>query len=549
MLGVAAWLLLSTVTAAPTDLDLVVFVAPTCPHCAKMAPELEELKREGHRVQIIDAVADRPAAMQLKIERVPTLLVFQGGNEISRVEGSQNREQLLKLLNADAGSEAKSIAPFPPLNTPARAASISDTEVAPRNPTQSISDQARGLENSISNGVTTASFNQPALPSNRPAASLATNSNNSLPSRLPANESVESTTSPRAVPNPTDIPRSLAIDPRVAQQRALAATVRLRIENPTSQANGSGTVIYSDGTQGLILTCGHIFRDMSATDELFVDFYHQGQWHSAPGKVLAFLAKDQDIGIVQCDLPLRVEAVGMNYSTPLAKGASVFTIGCDRGSPPNIQQTRIVALNRYQGAANIEVDGAPVDGRSGGGLFDEYGHLIGICNAADHQDNQGIYAGQAQIAEQLRNLNLNIPSVDARLMTATDGDNSAASITAASLTQPSSASDRSATIPAKPLGPTDNLTPSVAGGSISDSNGRIAAEMGTESITDIETTRGQTENLTGRSPESAQPELIMILRDGKNPPREVRVRQPSPDLLRMFSEQASAAVPTTQWRR
>jgi hypothetical protein len=34
----------------------------------------------------------------------------------------------------------------------------------------------------------------------------------------------------------------------------------------------------------------------------------------------------------------------------------------------------------------------PVDGRSGGGLFSADGFLIGICNAADRENQEGIYA-------------------------------------------------------------------------------------------------------------------------------------------------------------
>jgi hypothetical protein len=58
-------------------------------------------------------------------------------------------------------------------------------------------------------------------------------------------------------------------------------------------------------------------------------------------------------------------------------------------------------VNRYLGAANIEIAGAPAVGRSGGGLFDHQGRLIGVCNAACSQDDEGIYAGADVIYQQL----------------------------------------------------------------------------------------------------------------------------------------------------
>ena len=50
------------------------------------------------------------------------------------------------------------------------------------------------------------------------------------------------------------------------------------------------------------------------------------------------------------------------------------------------------ASTRYLGPANVQVAGQPVQGRSGGGLFAVDGTLIGVCNAADPADNEGLFA-------------------------------------------------------------------------------------------------------------------------------------------------------------
>jgi hypothetical protein len=58
-------------------------------------------------------------------------------------------------------------------------------------------------------------------------------------------------------------------------------------------------------------------------------------------------------------------------------------------------------VNKYLGTPNLVVDGQPVDGRSGGGLFTADGRLIGVCNAADRQDDDGLYAALGAIRAEL----------------------------------------------------------------------------------------------------------------------------------------------------
>ena len=52
-------------------------------------------------------------------------------------------------------------------------------------------------------------------------------------------------------------------------------------------------------------------------------------------------------------------------------------------------------MNKFQGAPNLTVAGQPVQGRSGGGLFSSEGYVIGVCNARDPQEQQGLFAAPA----------------------------------------------------------------------------------------------------------------------------------------------------------
>ena len=51
------------------------------------------------------------------------------------------------------------------------------------------------------------------------------------------------------------------------------------------------------------------------------------------------------------------------------------------------------------------------EGRSGGGLFNEKGELIGVCYAADYEGNEGLYAALDSIHDEVVRLNL-FPSKD-----------------------------------------------------------------------------------------------------------------------------------------
>jgi hypothetical protein len=90
----------------------------------------------------------------------------------------------------------------------------------------------------------------------------------------------------------------------------------------------------------------------------------------------------------------------------VAPGESVVTVGCNGGADPTIHHSRITAVDKYLGPANVQVAGQPVQGRSGGGLFAIDGTLIGVCNAADPADNEGLFAALPSIHEQLEEAGL-----------------------------------------------------------------------------------------------------------------------------------------------
>jgi hypothetical protein len=69
-------------------------------------------------------------------------------------------------------------------------------------------------------------------------------------------------------------------------------------------------------------------------------------------------------------------------------------VGCGHGNNPTQQKHVVTQTDRYEGPSNIiECTGVPVQGRSGGGLFNQQGEVVGVCMAADEQGRRGLYVG------------------------------------------------------------------------------------------------------------------------------------------------------------
>jgi thioredoxin 1 len=80
---------------------LVEFWASWCPPCKMMEPTLANLADEYNerlRVAKINADQNPHAAKHYTIQGIPTLIVFDAGQDQGRRVGAQSRDQLLELL-------------------------------------------------------------------------------------------------------------------------------------------------------------------------------------------------------------------------------------------------------------------------------------------------------------------------------------------------------------------------------------------------------------------------------------------------------------------
>lgn len=179
-----------------------------------------------------------------------------------------------------------------------------------------------------------------------------------------------------------------------ARQRALEATVRLRVADANGYSRGTGTIIDVHDDEALVLTCGHMFRESQGQGDIQVELFVPGAQGSTSGSLIAYECDERDFGLVSIRPDVSVKPVPV--ASPAChprEGQEVFSIGCDHGENATVRTSTISAMNRYVGPPNIEIRGCPVEGRSGGGLFTTDGRIIGICNAADRREDRGLYAG------------------------------------------------------------------------------------------------------------------------------------------------------------
>jgi thiol-disulfide isomerase/thioredoxin len=345
---------------------LLDFNASWCGPCRQMAPIVAEVAAAGWVVRSVDVDHETDLVRRFGVTGVPCYVLLVKGHEAGRINGATTRPELERLLAASAAPLGGK--PLPPPTAAAAEPGIPLPVKAAAAPL--------AMESPI----------RAAVPVEPPPAAGPT---------APAALADVGVPAAAIAPAATEPPRD------ALERKLMAASARLRVESAAGVSRGTGTVIDCRQGEALILTCGHIFRDSEGKGRVEVDLFATGGPRGVAGQVVAWdLRRDLALVSIFTDAPLEAVRVGA-ADRRVAPGESVVTVGCNGGADPTIHHSRITAVDKYLGPANVQVAGQPVQGRSGGGLFAIDGTLIGVCNAADPADNEGLFAALPSIHEQL----------------------------------------------------------------------------------------------------------------------------------------------------
>ncbi len=361
-------------SAAQPAAMVLNFTAPWCGPCQSMSPMVTQLEAEGLPIRKIN-IDREPALMRhFGVTSIPAFVLVIDGRPAERLVGRQDESTLRSLLTKATTHRDRNRVPELPR---------SEGLLTVQNPT--------GKADAQTGEVRTASLE--ATPEVEPALASASGK------RVPKGFSLPRFGGARnkAAPTRPAVLRgnASAVAAPAVESSPFASTVRIRVADPKGENFGTGTVIDSRTGRTLVLTCGHIFRNLTPGHRIVVEVFTDttgDTCESYVGKVIKY-DLEADCGLIS------IPAEGLSVSplaktgSGLVKGTPVLSIGCGGGNRPTVHQMRVTALNRYLGPDNIECDDLPVEGRSGGGLFTKSGQLIGVCTAADKKEKRGLYCG------------------------------------------------------------------------------------------------------------------------------------------------------------
>jgi thiol-disulfide isomerase/thioredoxin len=373
------------------------FSATWCGPCQQMNPIVSRLERQGYSIRKVDVDKEKELASRFNVSSIPCFVLVVDGKEVTRITGATSEEQLKRLL-AQIPSDPPPVAATTPAASqpirPTRQASQNDFEFEEPTrfaqadiPQEPVAGEQRPSPARLTQTQTeTTADSEPARSGN-------------LFGRLWGRKDPDAQTEPRnvrATDEELDEPINL-----LPVRNPLRASVRLHVTINGQTSVGSGTAIDSRPGRTVIATCGHLFKGWNEQSRIEVDVFTETGIKKFVGRMVSYdVAADVGLVTLNTDGYIATAEVPDVSGRPQTR-EEVVNIGCSGGAPPTQEAVQVTALNYFEGPDNIECTGVPVQGRSGGGLFNQQGQLVGVCIGADAQRQRGAYAGLLAIHDQL----------------------------------------------------------------------------------------------------------------------------------------------------
>ena len=166
---------------------------------------------------------------------------------------------------------------------------------------------------------------------------------------------------------------SAATPEQLTTDKPIEASVIVEVIDGTQvRYSGSGTCVRSSGGRCLVLTCEHIARGVRDPQ------YRVRQGDKSFPAVLVASDRKADAAVILIEAEIPAATIASDDSV----SQSLVSVGSGSAIAHRL-------ISRDQGT--IMTDGEQVEGRSGGGLFDDKGRLVGVINGTRLDQRQSIY--------------------------------------------------------------------------------------------------------------------------------------------------------------
>lgn len=380
---------------------LLDFYNDACGPCRSMMPTVNNLVQRGYRVSKVNTDRFPDWAQRFNITKIPCFVVIVDGKEVARQVGVTSESRLENMIVQAGGSPRQFKQCTPPEASQCRT-QVAESAWRGRETKLSVQEIVAGDYVFQDDGTSGTRQNQIAsMEPVQPASSIGTNANATV-MQVSADTSMTRPSAQQSI-----VPGN---DSSEIRDQVLSSTVRIQVNNVhgdmMAEGKGTGTIIDCRSGHALVLTCGHLFREYQPGDVIKVEIFTDKGILIVQGRYVNH-DEERDLGLISLtvDRPIVTTPVaGREYR--LQKGMPITTVGCNLGADPTVQSGVITNLNRFLGTPNIEVSVVPVQGRSGGGLFSQDGKLLGVCVAANIEDQEGLFASYEAIHDYFCSLKM-----------------------------------------------------------------------------------------------------------------------------------------------
>ena len=232
---------------ATADCIVLYFQSAQCQPCRQLDGTLGQVAQAGWDIRRIEAPAQLELARRFQIQNLPTLVVLSDDREVDRIVGVVSAEQLTDRLRRAAARQQSAAAARPKtsLLAPHPTAQPVLTGATPDG-----TDHPRPIASGTAQWLS-----HVGLAAHAGAAAV------------PRDVSHEHSPPPASSTSPEQPARVTSRGPRHPGNGAN------QVQEANTTAYGTGTIVAVHQDEALVLTCGHLFRDMLPGSQLTVDLF------------------------------------------------------------------------------------------------------------------------------------------------------------------------------------------------------------------------------------------------------------------------------------